>query len=494
MSRVETSCIQRKYVDERNEGYNWRKVRFPYGSYDQPDPIMFQREGIMIHNWAMGKKCIVLAAVFWMLAAQGVFAQVKFTVTDTIDSGPGSLRQAILDANASTGKDTIAFDIPGLGPHTIQPTSALPTITDSVIIDGTTEPDFAGTPIIELDGSNAGYVNGLRITAGNSTVQGLVINQFAYYGILIETNGSNVIECNYIGTDVTGTVALGNSESGVMIYNGPDSNTIGGTTAGASNVISGNSGNGVGVHSGTGNAILGNAISSNALLGIDLGNDGVTPNDPGDADTGANNLQNFPDITSVKIDGNGDLLIEYNVDSDTTHSAYPLTIQFFGSDNSGEGETLLGNDTYTITDFITGGKTVNLGNVGIIIGDSIVAITTDSSGNTSEFSVIFFVSIEDCVVDKIPTKFNLYQNYPNPYTSSTTIRYHLPKETKVSLKIYNQAGQLVRTLVNGTKKAGAYTVRWDGKDKHESDLPNGVYFYRLETGDFTSTKKMVLIR
>jgi len=59
--------------------------------------------------------------------------------------------------------DTIAFNIPGIGPHTIQPTSGLPTITEPVIIDGTTEPDFAGTPIIEIDGSNAGATDGLRL-------------------------------------------------------------------------------------------------------------------------------------------------------------------------------------------------------------------------------------------------------------------------------------------------------------------------------------------
>lgn len=108
----------------------------------------------------------------------------SLTVTTTADSGPGSLRQAILDANTAPGQDIIAFDIPGPGPHTIQPLSALPDITDPVLIDGTTQPgascdSWPPTLMIEIDGSLAGsYVDGLRITGGNTTVRGLVINRF----------------------------------------------------------------------------------------------------------------------------------------------------------------------------------------------------------------------------------------------------------------------------------------------------------------------------
>lgn len=143
-----------------------------------------------------------------------------FTVTNTNDAGPGSLRQAILDANASAGLDTIDFNIPGAGPHTIRPASDLPTITDSVIIDGYTQPAAVpnSNPIttgsnavlkIELDGTNAGdRANGLFITGGNSVVRGLVINRFRE-GIVLGTNGGNVVEGNFIGTDPTGTLRRG---------------------------------------------------------------------------------------------------------------------------------------------------------------------------------------------------------------------------------------------------------------------------------------------
>jgi len=96
-----------------------------------------------------------------------------FLVSSTADSGPGSLRQAILDANAHPGADSIVFNIPGLGLHTISPSTALPTISDAVTIDGSTQPGFTGSPIIELDGSKAGAnVDGLRITPGAASFQG----------------------------------------------------------------------------------------------------------------------------------------------------------------------------------------------------------------------------------------------------------------------------------------------------------------------------------
>src|SRR5262249_45975606 len=105
---------------------------------------------------------------------------------DDVNPVAGSLRAAMLDANAHDNglnpggaRDVIAFAIPGTGPHTIQPPAALPTITDPVVLDATTQPGFSGTPIIELDGSLAGEVHGLVITAGDTLVRGLVINRFA---------------------------------------------------------------------------------------------------------------------------------------------------------------------------------------------------------------------------------------------------------------------------------------------------------------------------
>src|SRR5262249_41765134 len=153
----------------------------------------------------------------------------------------------ILNANANPGPDTITFNIPGTGVHTISLLTALPAVGDPVVLDGTTEPGHARSPLIELDGSGAGIgANGLDITAGQSTVRGLGINRFARSGILLETNGNDVIEGNYIGTNPTGTTALPN-QVGVVIQGGAGNNTIGGTATGARNLISGNLQDGIAI-------------------------------------------------------------------------------------------------------------------------------------------------------------------------------------------------------------------------------------------------------
>jgi hypothetical protein len=94
----------------------------------------------------------------------------------------------------------------------------------------------------------------------------------------------------------------------------------------------------------------------------------------------------------------------------------------------------------------------------------------------------------------LPTAFALGQSYPNPMTSFATIRYQLPKDAGVSLKVYNLAGQLVKTLVSGPEKAGYKGVAWDGRSERGKKVGAGVYFYRLLAGEFTATRKMVVVR
>lgn len=142
--------------------------------------------------------------------------------------------------------------------------SALPTITNPVDINGTSQPGFAGTPLIVLDGTNAGSTaNGLTITAGNSTVRGLVIDHFGQNGIELETGSANDVRGNYIGVDSTGEVGAGNGGSGVDIYNSA-SNTIGGTGSQARNIISDNRVDGVDVYESNLNAVSGNYIGTDA--------------------------------------------------------------------------------------------------------------------------------------------------------------------------------------------------------------------------------------
>ena len=204
----------------------------------------------------------------------GASTHPSFVVTNTSDGGPGSLRQAIDDANSTAGPNAIVFNMLCEGPCTITPSTALPSIGESVIIDGTTQPGFVGTPVVELNGTSAGAgVHGLRIIGGNSIVRGLAINRFSGSGIRLESGGGNFIEGNHIGTNLSGTIDMGNGSNGVHIVDSPD-NTIGGAGASARNVISGNDGEGVRIDGALsfGNLVAGNYIGTDAAGSADLGN------------------------------------------------------------------------------------------------------------------------------------------------------------------------------------------------------------------------------
>ena len=190
-------------------------------------------------------------------------------VTNTNDSGLGSLRDAITQANASSGFDQITFNISGLGPHSIRLESALPTITRSVMIDGWSQRGFSGVPIIELDGGDTTAASGLYITAGNTTVRGLVINGFDEYGIHIDGGDNNVVEGNYIGTNLAGSATVNNGKTGVYIRNGASSNRVGTDGDGRndgreSNLISGNNFDGVAIEDvgSDNNVVAGNYIGT----------------------------------------------------------------------------------------------------------------------------------------------------------------------------------------------------------------------------------------
>jgi hypothetical protein len=173
-------------------------------------------------------------------------AATTFTVTNSRNSGEGSLFDAITKANQNPGADTIIFNIQeGATTPIIKPFTTPPSITDALTVDGTTQSE--GRVII--DGSQAGEgADGLAITGGNSRVRGLAfinfsarqtaIGTFGGNGIVLRIGNNNIIEGNYLGLDASGITAKGNT-FGISLLNSSN-NTIGGTTAAARNVISGN--------------------------------------------------------------------------------------------------------------------------------------------------------------------------------------------------------------------------------------------------------------
>jgi len=219
---------------------------------------------------------LVIAALLASTAA--VSAADTYTVTTTADSGPGSLRQAIMDANGHPGADTIDFDIGGSGVHTISPASALPPITDPVTIEGYTQTGaLANTkPVgqgldtvltIELVGS-------LSVSASDTTIRGLVIHDGN-----VTFNGagatSSKVEGCFLGTDPTGTQRIVGTFGTQVMVTGENNATVGGSAPAARNLISVCQ-TGITIAGGTGHVVEGN------LLGLSKNGDSLlTPACPG---------------------------------------------------------------------------------------------------------------------------------------------------------------------------------------------------------------------
>lgn len=280
-------------------------------------------------------------------------AALAFTVTNTNDAGPGSLRQAILDANANAGPDVISFSIAS-GPQRIVLTSQLPIITDPLTIDGATQPGFAGVPLIEIQPDGNVIGDGIRITGGNSVLRGLVLNNFRGHAIFIDTGGGNVIEGNYIGTDATGAVAAANVQNGVFILSS-NNNRIGGLTTAARNVISGNFGNGVHMALGASNNLVqGNYIGVNAAGTAALPNDnGIlffnnAPNNTVGGSTAAHrNVISGNQSNGISIESSNSTVVQGNYIGTNAAGDAAISNQIEDIRISGSTNTLIGGSAAT---------------------------------------------------------------------------------------------------------------------------------------------------
>lgn len=203
-----------------------------------------------------------LALLLHLAAASDALAAV-FTVSNAHDSGAGSLRQAILDANADpVGEDLIVFAIPGAGPHTIHVASPLPVIRAGVHIDGRSQQGYVAAPVIELSGGAAGEMSGLVVDSNLAEVriEALSITGFHGHGIEVRalTYDTQIRGC-HIGVRPDGRTAAGNGGFGVATFG--EQTVIGGSYA-ARNVISGNGGGGI-LATGTA-AVAANRIGTDA--------------------------------------------------------------------------------------------------------------------------------------------------------------------------------------------------------------------------------------
>lgn len=426
-----------------------------------------------------------------MLAAEPAHADNTFVVNSTGDDGDAApsgvcntapfqvgtepectLRAAIEEANATAAPDTINFFIGGSGVKTISPASALPLITQTVTIDGYSEPGASentkamGTNAvlsIRLAGSMAGFVPGLRITANHSVVRGLSVTGFHDAGITLLGADNTRIEGNFLGTTPGGTAQGRGNVRGLWLQAGPsidtadnpsDNNTVGGTSPEARNLISGNGFVGVQMQSASGNDVIGNYIGTtrtgtgdlgnagggvlvwtfgqnnaiggdgaarntiafNGLDGVTVGSvgaagnsilpnsifsndglginllaatgsedprDGRTPNDLGDADTGPNNLQNFPVLRSAETAGDTTTI---RAKLNSTPSAQ-FVVRFFSNPaTDNEGKKFIGIKTVTTNANGNTGTFAFTPARAVAVGQRITATATSPGGDTSEFS------------------------------------------------------------------------------------------------------------
>jgi hypothetical protein len=329
------------------------------------------------------------------------------TIVNTNNADQGSLRQFLLNANLLTDNAALAqngrtasvensiFMIPGAAEplgrpvdpgynaaplsYTIAPTAVLPTITDPVVLDSTTQPDFVGAPIIVLDGTGAGAVDGLVIGAagGGSTIRGLVVQNFVNNGILL-LGGNNTIAGNYLGISADGTTVAANNPAAVDNRGGirveSSANTIGGTTAADRNVISGNGFTGIELFAAgaSGNEVYGNYIGVDASGTLDKGNtdEGIdlelsNSNIIGGPGAGQRNIISGNGSDGIEIDG-GDLnIIQGNyIGTDVTGTL------IIANDRDGIDLNEIGGDGATGT--LIGGTGANEGN--LIRGNTIYGV------------------------------------------------------------------------------------------------------------------------
>jgi hypothetical protein len=345
------------------------------------------RQGQPVQSLRLRSLVVVACASCWIGISAAPALANPYIVTNTNDSQAGSLRQAILDANANPGTDTISFQIlPDNGLQTIKPFSALPTITDPVVIDATSQSCLAcAGPAIQLDGTSAGAgVSGLEITAGSSTVRGLEVTGWSNRGIELETGDSNLVVGNYVGTD--GSQPLANGGAGIIVYGGSTDNTVGGTVASDRNVVSGNDKGVVIVGSATtGNLVEGNNIGTNAAGSGAIGNgkdgvlvvNGANNNTIGGTAPGAGNLTSGNGEAGVDLTASNLNTVEGNYIGTDASGTVAVGNQKGVGIGGGSPNNLVGGT-------VAGARNVISGNVhrGVVIGAS------GTSGNLLEGNYI----------------------------------------------------------------------------------------------------------
>ena len=395
-----------------------------------------------------------------------VYNPLKVTNTHDVDE-IGSFRHALNYANGHEGTDEIIFDISGEGPFTLQPsTTPLPPITDPVIIDGFSQPGASESNsilLIELDGESAGIgSNGLTLASDNCEIKGLVINRFSGSGIYLDHANDNIVESNFIGTDITGKIGLGNGSynetefkgigAGISLYVSSN-NTIGGSSSTKRNLISANPNNGIWIigyydklegvyYKSSGNLIKGN------LIGTDI--------------EGIAKLENRYGIkidTSINNVIGGLIPEERNIISGNIFGIY-----INGGDQA-KGNSIIGN--YIGTD-ITGTQALGNGwGINLSASETLVGGSTPGARNLICGSPNTGLGISGNLAHQGPTTGNIIQgNYVGVDVNGNN---SIPND--IGIMIMNSGGNQIGgnlgtegNLISGNYRIGLYVGYMDATD------------------------------
>jgi len=410
--------------------------------------------------------------------------------------------------------------------------------------------------VVISNGAQYNTIGGLELSFGN-VISGNRADDFPYgAGVLIYGSGTNfnAISANIIGLDVTGYRPRRNGTAGVIIGGGAQYNLVGGDNISDGNIISGNGihepvdGRAAGIHI-FGASTRYNRVVSN-LIGLSLENREIIGNNghgigiysgAGYNEIGGETFRQTNQIVGsagagVFIAGaeTRSNLIRYNlieqndglgidIRDSAQNGIYPPCITTVGiltvpgprviggrdappgsridiyevsspPDPSGSGEGVI----YLASTCANANGFFNLclppANARPIV---VTAIATDSDNNSSEFAVNGYSPDATAVEDDalfLPQRFSLDQNYPNPFNAGTVIPFSVPRATEARLVIFNVLGQRVRSLVNRHYSPGDHAVLWDGRDAQGRPVASGAYFYRLDIGDQTATRKMLLLK
>ncbi|QDV38166.1 Calx-beta domain-containing protein [Tautonia plasticadhaerens] len=411
-----------------------------------------------------------------------------FTVTSNASSGTGTLRQAIVDANAAAGADLIDFNLP-TGQRTIvldQADGQLPEIVDPVTISGSVAVG-TGLPSIELSGQNVSG-DGLRLSAGSSVVRGLAINRFSGAGIRISSRGGNLVESVHLGTDVAGNNDLGNTGPGLFI--GSANNTIGGVGNSGRVLSSGNSGDGIqflGVDA-SGNVVTNTYIGMDRAGGRAIPNEGqglllsgASANTIGGTTTATRNVISGNSLSGVAmIPGSNNNVIQGNligVAADGTSDLGNLNHGVFidgandntiGGNFAGAGNLIANNGG---TDSQFNGVTVEAGTGNTILTNRIV----DNAGLGIDLGGDGQTPNDDFDADTGP---NGLQNYPVLFgafsnSTETNIQGLLQStpNTVFTLQFFENIAADVSGFGEGRRLLGETTITTDA---------NGLFLYSLD--------------